>query len=40
MSPNVDKEEMRAYLLGTLDSTLKTDFEEKILYAPEVYEEL
>jgi hypothetical protein len=31
---------MRAYLLGTLDSTLKTDFEEKILYAPEVYEEL
>jgi|SRR5689334_2283589 len=31
---------MRAYLLGTLDSALKTDFEERILYAPEVYEEL
>jgi hypothetical protein len=31
---------MRGYLLGTLDSTLKTEFEERILYAPEVYEEL
>jgi len=31
---------MRAYLLGTLDSALKTELEEKILYAPEVYEEL
>lgn len=40
MSLNPDKEEMRAYLLGTLDSALKTEFEEKILYAPEVYEEL
>lgn len=40
MSPNVDREEMRAYLLGTLDSALKTELEEKILYAPEVYEEL
>ena len=40
MGPNVDKEEMRAYLLGTLDSALKAEFEERILYAPEVYEEL
>ena len=40
LSPNADKEEMRAYLLGTLDSALKTEIEEKILYAPEVYEEL
>jgi hypothetical protein len=40
LSLNPDKEEVRAYLLGTLDSALKTDFEEKILYAPEVYEEL
>ena len=40
MSLNADKAEMRAYLLGTLDSALKTGFEEKILYAPEVYEEL
>lgn len=40
MSPIADKEEMRAYLLGTLDSALKTEIEERILYAPEVYEEL
>ena len=40
LSPNVDKEEMRAYLLGTLDSALKAELEERILYAPEVYEEL
>lgn len=39
-SPNADKEEMRAYLLGTLDGALKTELEEKILYAPEVFEEL
>lgn len=31
---------MRAYLLGTLDSALKTAIEDRILYAPEVYEEL
>ena len=31
---------MRAYLLGTLDTALKTDLEDKILYTPEVYEEL
>jgi len=31
---------MRTYLLGTLDSALKTELEERILYAPEVYEEL
>ena len=31
---------MRAYLLGTLDSALKAELEERILYAPEVYEEL
>jgi hypothetical protein len=40
LSPNADKEEMRAYVLGTLDGALKTKLEEKILYAPEVYEEL
>ena len=40
MSPNVDKEVLRAYLLGTLDSALKTELEERILYAPEVYDEL
>src|ERR1043165_4875811 len=31
---------MRAYLLGTVDTALKTEIEERILYAPEVYEEL
>jgi hypothetical protein len=31
---------MRAYLLGTLDSALKTEIEDRILYAPEIYEEL
>jgi hypothetical protein len=40
LNPNAVKEEMRAYLLGTLDSTLKSELEEKILYAPEIYEEL
>ena len=40
MSPNADKEEMRAYLLGTLDTVLKTELEERILAAPEIYEEL
>jgi len=40
LNPNVQKEELRAYLLGTLDSALKTELEERILYAPEVYEEL
>jgi hypothetical protein len=38
--PTADKEEMRAYLLGTLDTGLKTEIEERILYTPEVYEEL
>lgn len=31
---------MRDYLLGTLDSALKTELEERILSAPEAYEEL
>ena len=40
MSPSADRGEMRAYLLGTLDPVLKTEFEERILVAPEIYEEL
>jgi hypothetical protein len=40
LSPIDDKERMRAYLLGTLDTALKTKFEESILYAPATYEEL
>ncbi len=31
---------MRAYLLGTLDPALKTELEDRMLYAPEIYEEL
>lgn len=31
---------MRDYLLGTLDSALKTELEDRILNAPEAYEEL
>jgi len=37
---NADKDELRAYLLGTLDTARKTEFEDKILFTPEVYEEL
>ena len=40
MSPNADKQEMRSYLLGTLDSERKTQFEETILSEPGTYEEL
>jgi hypothetical protein len=40
LSPIADKEELRGYLLGTLDSALKTDFEDRILFTPEAYEEL
>ena len=40
MNPKADKEVVRAYLLGTLESALKTELEERILNAPEVYEEL
>jgi hypothetical protein len=38
--PNADKQEMRSYLLGTLDSDRKTQLEVRILSVPEVYEEL
>ena len=40
MNPTADKEEQRSYLLGVLDSDRKTQFEERILCAPETYEEL
>lgn len=40
MTPNPDRQELRAYLLGTLDSALKTEIEERLLHAPEVYDEL
>jgi hypothetical protein len=37
---NIDKDEMRSYLLGTLDSDLRTQWEERLLCEPEMYEEL
>lgn len=40
MNANIDNEEMRAYLLGTLDAHRRTIFEERFLRDPEVYEEL
>ena len=40
MKPEIEREELRAYLLGTLDEDHKTQFEERILTEPDVYEEL
>jgi hypothetical protein len=40
LKPEIEREELRAYLLGTLDGDHKTQFEERILTEPDVYEEL
>ena len=40
MNPTADKQEIRSYLLGVLDGDRKTQLEERILAAPEAYEEL
>ena len=40
MTPNADEQEMRSYLLGTLDSDRRTQLEESFLSTPETYEEL
>ena len=40
MNPDTERQEMRSYLLGTLDGDHKTQFEERILTEPSVYEEL
>jgi len=40
LSSNADKQEIRCYLLGTLDSDRKTELEERLLFAPETYEEV
>lgn len=40
MSPNPEKQEIRNYLLGTVDTDHKTQFEERILSEPGTYEEL
>ena len=40
MSLNIDKDDMKKYLLGTLDGDRKSQLEERILSEPNVYEEL
>jgi hypothetical protein len=40
LTQNSDKQETRDYLLGTLTSDGKAQFEERILFTPETYEEL
>ena len=40
MSSNADKQQIRCYLLGTLDSDRKTELEQRLLSLPEAYEEL
>jgi hypothetical protein len=40
LNPEIERQEMRAFLLGTLDGDHKTQFEERILTEPGVYDEL
>lgn len=40
MNLTADKQEIKSYLLGVLDNDRKTQLEERILSAPETYEEL
>jgi len=40
LSPNIDKDVMKTYLLGSLDEDRKTQLEERILSEPNVYEDL
>lgn len=40
MTPDIDKDEIRRYLLGTVDEDRRTQVEERILSEPSVYEEL
>jgi hypothetical protein len=40
LSPNPDKQEIRNYLLGAVDTDHKTQFEERILSEPGTYEEI
>ena len=40
MNPEIERQEMREFLLGTLDGDHKSQFEERILTEPGVYEEL
>jgi len=40
LTPNIDKQEMRDYLLGNLDAERRAAIEESILCDPGIYEEL
>ncbi|HEX6716602.1 MAG TPA: hypothetical protein VF088_05795 [Pyrinomonadaceae bacterium] len=40
MNPEIEKEGLRNYLLGNVDSARRTQLEERILSEPRVYEEL
>ena len=40
LNPNIERREMRSYLLGSLEGDPRTQFEEQILFEPSVYEEL
>ena len=40
LTPNADEQEMKSYLLGTLDKDGRAQLEERFLSAPETYEEL
>jgi hypothetical protein len=40
LNSNIDKQEMRSYLLGALDSDLRMQLEQRILSEPETYDEL
>ena len=40
LTPNIDKREMRDYLLGNLDAERRAAIEESILCDPGIYEEL
>jgi hypothetical protein len=40
LKPEIERQELRTYLLGTLDVDHQTQFEERILTEPGVYEEL
>jgi hypothetical protein len=40
LNPEIERQELRAFLLGTLDGDHKTQFEERILTEPSLYEEL
>jgi len=40
LNPDTERQEMRSYLLGTLDRDQKTQFEERLIIDPSAYEDL